>query len=132
MYESALAPARLTATQFVILGEINARESNPPLIAELARTLLIDRARLNRSLRTLERGEFVRFVTHGEGRCSKRVELTVAGFTKFRQASPLWRHAQAQSDAVLGKQLATDLRDTLMLLASLDVVASLNFKTPFL
>lgn len=131
-YESALIPARLTATQFVLLSEIGARKTDLPQIAELSRTLLIDRLRLNRSLRTLERDGFVRFVVNGGERRSSRVELTAAGLAKLRQASPLWQYAQAQWDATLGKQLAADLRDTLTLIASLDLVASLNFKTPLL
>ena len=132
MHESALTPARLTATQFMILGEIKARQSNPTQIVELARALLIERPRLNRSLHALEHDGFVRFVTPSEGRRGKRVELTTAGLAKYRQASPLWKYAQTQLDAVLGKQLAADLRDTMALMASLDVLASLNLKTPLL
>ncbi len=118
-YENALAPTRLTTTSFVILGEIKARKSNPPQIVELVRTLSVDRPRLNRSLRALERDGFVCIVTHGKGHCSKQVELTSAGLVNFRQAKPLWKHAQMQLDAVFGKQIVADLRDTLSLLASL-------------
>lgn len=121
MYESVLAPSRLTVTQLSILGEIESRGARPPAMAELAEVLAMDRSSMGHTLRPLERDDLVRLVPDDGDRRTKRVELTAAGKKKFLEAQPLWAAAQARFEETFGNRNAAELRHVLA------TVASVNF-----
>ena len=129
--ESALAPARLTVTQFTILSKVEAQDSEPFDLKKLAATLLLDGSILRRDLRILERDRYVRRIVADEDiRSGRWVELTATGLAKLQFAQPLWEQAHAEFEAALGEPAATALRSLLALFTSLDVADTLDFKTP--
>lgn len=99
LYEAALAPVDLTATQFAILVAVNLR--GPVPLSRLAEILVLDRTSLYRALRPLERRRALRVVP-GRDRREKDVLLTDAGRRLLAEALPLWRGAQERMVGAIG------------------------------
>lgn len=99
LYEAALAPVGLTATQFAILVAANLR--GPVPLSRLAEVLVLDRTSLYRALRPLERRSALRVVP-GRDRREKDAVLTAAGRRLLAEALPLWRGAQDRMVRALG------------------------------
>jgi DNA-binding MarR family transcriptional regulator len=100
LYDAALRPAGVRATQLPLLATIALR--GPLGVSELAEALAIDRTTLTRSLALLERKKWVRSSPGGDLR-TRALSLTPKGQDVVRHAIPLWEQAQALVVATFGK-----------------------------
>jgi len=99
LYDDVMAPSGLRVTQFSLLRTLSAQGS--ARMSDLARTLLLDRTALSRTLDPLaERGLVV--ITPGRDARTREVALTPAGAKAVREATAYWRRAQAQVVARVG------------------------------
>jgi DNA-binding MarR family transcriptional regulator len=111
LYDEVLAPSGLRLTQYAILGELAV--GAPVAINELARALVLDRSGLGHSLRPLQRDGLVSLDQGTADRRSVNVTLTEEGRRRYEAACALWRAAQDQVLAVLGRPVVEQLRDQL-------------------
>jgi DNA-binding MarR family transcriptional regulator len=118
MYDAALAPAELKATQLAILSEIDLRAHDPPTMRELADAMVMDRSTLGQNLRPLERDRLVAWQPSDADRRRKLVVLTEKGRAKRMQASSLWRDAQERFERTVGAAEAARLRGILLGIAA--------------
>jgi len=116
LYEGALADTGLRSTQFAILSELNDRADEPPTMAELAESLVIERSALGHTLRPLERDGYI-VLQEGTDRRQRHVVLTAQGKAKFKEGCNAWRAAQERFEAMFGRAEARNLRLTLLNLA---------------
>jgi DNA-binding MarR family transcriptional regulator len=115
IYDAALRPSGLRATQFYILAELQGSEAT---VGELARRAVLDQTTLTRSLALLERDGLVRPVPKPDARL-KSVALTKKGEKTLAAALPLWSRAQKRTLAALGAEAWTALSADLDRLARL-------------
>jgi len=101
LYEEALAPAGLKATQLSILVATAARRSWT--MSGLADVLNMDRTTLTRNTRPLQRKGLIR-IGAGRDQRSSSVEITERGHAVLHRAYPLWRRTQRRLIARLGKR----------------------------
>ena len=93
MYDEALQPSGLRATQFSLLSVV---ENNGPIgITQLARTLVTDRTTLTRNLKPLLDRALLQVVDSADRR-QRPIALTSRGRDRLAQALPLWREVQAR------------------------------------
>jgi DNA-binding MarR family transcriptional regulator len=116
LYDTALAPCGLRATQRSILTHID--QNGRPTIGELAAALVLDRSALAHNLRPLERDDLVVVEVSAEDRRSRIVRLTKAGEAKLRESTALWQSAQERFENAFGRKHAAALRATLSLITS--------------
>jgi DNA-binding MarR family transcriptional regulator len=91
LYDDALRPSGLRATQFSILATIAGKdEAN---LKQLEDALAIDQTTLTRSLNLLERDGLVERASHPDRRI-KAMRLTAKGRRALDIARPLWAQAQ--------------------------------------
>lgn len=90
-YDSVLAPAGVTATQFTLLGALSV--TGAAAISRLADALALDRTTLTRNLALLERDGLI-VSAPGADRRARIVSLTGAGEDAVARALPYWREAQ--------------------------------------
>jgi DNA-binding MarR family transcriptional regulator len=93
LYEAALEPTGMKATQMSVLVALSLAERAP--LNRVAEGLVMDRTTLTRNLRPLERRGWVR-IEPGEDRRERTLSLTRSGRAALEQAMPLWRQAQAR------------------------------------
>jgi len=117
MYDEALKPSGLLATQYIVLVAI--QKDQPATIGQLAETLVMDRTTLTRNLKPLEKSGLIVSGT-GEDQRTHVVSLTLKGKTAMEKAFPLWRKVQGHVATTLGpKRLAhllSDLKEAVVLL----------------
>jgi DNA-binding MarR family transcriptional regulator len=116
LYDEALAPSGLRATQFGLLAQINA--FGKPAMRELADEMVMDLSALGHTLKPLVRDGLVRIAPDAKDRRIKRVELTARGAAAFDGARPLWRAAQTRLDEIVGRDQSMATRTALIALAS--------------
>jgi len=93
MYDEALKPSGLRATQFSLLSVV---ENNGPIgISELGKILVTDRTTLTRNLKPLLSQELLE-VVDGADRRQRPIALTSRGRDRLAKALPLWREVQAR------------------------------------
>ena len=113
LYDDALKPAGVLATQFPLLA--STAELKRATISELAETMVMDRTTLTRNLRPLERDGLLRSEP-GKDRRVREVSLTRKGQKILFEAYPLWQKAQKTVARGLGrkrmKHLITELTAT--------------------
>ncbi|WP_321891599.1 MarR family winged helix-turn-helix transcriptional regulator [Paraburkholderia tropica] len=137
LYERHLSAAGLTPTQFSLLGALGALGATDPAdpaqgqpsltMAQLARTMVMERTTLVRALRPLLRSGLVadlavakHSATDGEhapqgADCRRRqVALTAAGRARLDEAGVHWRAAQDEFERRFGAQRAAWLRRELL------------------
>jgi DNA-binding MarR family transcriptional regulator len=107
LYDRALAPLDLRATQLALLAEVE--RLGPVSLIPLAEALVMDRATLGHNIRPLETQGYLT-ISVGQDRRSREVALTKAGRKVLAAAEPLWRHAQATFEKEIGAEEAADLR----------------------
>jgi DNA-binding MarR family transcriptional regulator len=101
LYEAALRPVGLRATQFTILqvlsrvGEVSQ--------GQLGQILAMDSTSLTRTLRIMVRQRWIA-ERHGEDRRERLLRLDKAGRDQFRRALPAWEKIQAQLGRQVGDQ----------------------------
>jgi len=101
-YDEALAPHGLKVTQYSLLCSV-ARHGSPNL-TRLAEATGLDRSTLGRNLRGLEALGLVALAP-GEDQRDRVASVTAAGKARIRAATPAWKAAQAEVEAVLGAEV---------------------------
>ena len=111
LFDEALRPTGLRATQFTLLTALRLRAPVP--VRKLAEVLVTDRTTLTRNLKPLERRGLVR-ISQGADRRVREVVLTDEGHAILARAHPLWEEVQEKVAEHLGAQrldrLLADLR----------------------
>ncbi|HEY1098049.1 MAG TPA: MarR family winged helix-turn-helix transcriptional regulator [Myxococcota bacterium] len=120
LYDDALAPYGLRATQFGVLSRL-ARTGPLPVLA-LAEALAIDRTTLSHNLQPLERDGLVVSATDDADRRVRRIALTAAGKKKLLAAKSAWARAQRRFHEAYGADDAALLRTSLRRAAAVAVV----------
>lgn len=110
LYDDALRPCGLRATQFSLLAVLFANGRAP--FSDLAAMLALEQTTLSRNLQLLERRKLVQIVP-GDDRRTRDVLLTSAGKTLYERAMLLWSKAQSHATNTLGhdrwKRMRTQL-----------------------
>ena len=117
MYDEALKPSGLLATQYIVLVAI--QKDQPATIGQLAETLVMDRTTLTRNLKPLEKSGLIAS-GRGEDQRMHVVSLSLKGKTAVEKAFPLWRTVQSHVARTLGpkrlEHLLSDLKEAVVLL----------------
>jgi DNA-binding MarR family transcriptional regulator len=119
LYERHLSAARLTPTQFSILGALGAAtlaggEAAALTMAQLSRAMVMERTTLVRALRPLLRGALVEDLAQASDCRRRRLALTHAGRARLSEANVHWRAAQDEFERRFGPQRAAWLRRELL------------------
>ncbi len=100
LYDDALKPTGLKATQFGLLSNLMALGSST--LTQLADSMVVDHTTLTRNLDILEaRGLVV--TEEGEDRRERQLRLSEKGMASLSDAYPLWRAAQARAMEIGGQ-----------------------------
>lgn len=110
IFDEALLPAGLKASQFNILAVIGARD--PTSAGAVARLLAMDRTTLSRNLKPLKKQGYIT-ADGGAGRRPDTLGLTSTGSAALGRASVLWREAQSSLTQRLGSNQASVLLQAL-------------------
>lgn len=114
LYDQALAPIGLRATQYTLLIQVDTH--GPIALMPLASILVMDRATLGHNLRPLEARSLVSIGT-GQDRRSRLVSTTVSGRELVAHARTLWLRAQRAFEAEFGAAASAELRRMLAVVA---------------
>ena len=129
LYDDALAPLGLKATQMGLLAEIErmkaAGAGQAPALQDLALNLAIQISALTHALRPLVRDGMVELQVDEQDKRVKRAALTRAGTDRMHQAYSRWAAANQRVEDVLGPESAAALR------AMADYVASDDFLSAY-
>jgi DNA-binding MarR family transcriptional regulator len=111
LYDQHLAAAGLLTTQYSILARL--KRLGPTTISALAQDMVMDRTTLGRNIVPLQRRRLI-VVRRGrdDGR-SKELHLTKTGLARLGAGLNGWTKAQAQFEATLGSDRASELRGLL-------------------
>jgi DNA-binding MarR family transcriptional regulator len=130
LYDDALAPLDLKATQVGLLSEMERltaeSEGQSPTLQDLAGKLSIQISAVTHALRPLVRDGLVKLETDEHDRRAKRATLTAVGVARLREATVYWAKANQRVEDVLGRDLASTLR------ALADHVASDEFLAAYM
>lgn len=107
IYDAHLAAQAIKVTQYSLLANAARGERT---LSEFAAELEMDRSTLSRNLAPLAAQGWVE-VSVGADTRSRKVSVTAAGRRKLKAALPLWRKAQCEVEAVLGKSEVGALHD---------------------
>jgi len=99
LYDAALRPSALRATQFAILVAV--AKTQPVSIGDLGEVTVIDRTTLTRSLRLMQRQRLLS-VGPWAARRQRFVRLTRKGWRRLGRGLPLWRKIQGAFVEELG------------------------------
>jgi DNA-binding MarR family transcriptional regulator len=116
LYDAALAPSGLKATQRAILAQISRFE--PATVGTLAEALVMDSGALAHTLKPLERDGFVASEVDPDDRRNRMISLTRQGRAKLAETDALWARAQAGFDAAFGYAQSDALREAMKVLIS--------------
>jgi DNA-binding MarR family transcriptional regulator len=119
LYDRALAPLDLRATQFSLLSRI--ADLGPIALTQLAEAMIMDRATLGHNVRPLEARALVR-LTVGRDRRSHEVSVSAKGHQLIQDARVLWEQAQQLFESELGQQEASALRAVLQRIAATEFI----------
>lgn len=111
LYDQHLVSAGLRNTQYSILARL--KRLGPTTINALAQDMVMDRTTLGRNIVPLQRRRLIVARTGREDRRSKELQLTKIGLSRLGAASQEWAKAQAQFEATLGRERASELRGLL-------------------
>jgi DNA-binding MarR family transcriptional regulator len=116
LYDDALSPSGLKATQHGLLAQILMMDD--PTLRELAEEIVMDLSALGHTLKPLIRDGYVALVPDKKDGRVKHATLTKAGKRKLEQTIKLWSEAQRRFEAVFGEKRAASLRYILEELSS--------------
>ncbi|NGZ86925.1 MarR family winged helix-turn-helix transcriptional regulator [Duganella aceris] len=125
LYDDALEPVGLRATQVSLLAEIQriaaANEGRAPTLQDLAAQLAIQISAITHALRPLVRDGLIVLHADDQDKRTKRASLTTVGVERLGEAIAHWSAANQRVEQVLGQEAAAALR------AIADYVASEEF-----
>jgi DNA-binding MarR family transcriptional regulator len=110
IYDETLRPTGLKGTQFNQLVALALMKT--ATVKGLARTLMVDRTSVNRSLAPLERDGLVKSLPGTDGR-ERILELTSLGYRRLKEAIALWEQAQGRVAKGLGPVKLRTLHESL-------------------
>lgn len=110
VYDRALKPAGLRATQFTLLATLAGNEAIP--LTRLAEITATDRTTLSRNLKPLVAKKWVS-IDRDQDERFRMVSITPGGRAKIAEAGPLWRVAQSQVTEILSPPQVRELRQLL-------------------
>jgi DNA-binding MarR family transcriptional regulator len=114
LYDDALAPLGLKATQVGLLADIerlaSADGGRSPTLQDLAGKLAIQMSAVTHALRPLIRDGLVELHTDEQDKRSKRASLTGVGTARLHEAIVYWAKANQRVEEVLGSDSAATLR----------------------
>lgn len=116
VYDAALQPVNLKATQFTVLAALSHRGPLP--LSQLADAMVMDRTTLTRNLQPLIKRKLVDTAA-GSDRRVRNIRLTPQGKRLLAKALPLWRKVQSQFVNGLGRKRWEGLLDDLSAAVSL-------------
>ena len=106
IYEEALRPTGLRATQFTILQTLSI--AGEVTQGELGQILAMDSTTLTRTLTIMGRHGWIA-KRRGKDRREWRMRLSKAGEAQFKHTSPYWENAQRQVRRQLGDELSDNV-----------------------
>ena len=101
MYEEALRPLGLRATQMTILQVLS--RAGEVSQGQLGEMLAMDSTSLTRTLAIMVRKGWIA-EQRGEDRRERRIWLSATGVAKLKRAMPVWEEVQSRLWGKLGKQ----------------------------
>ena len=107
LYDAALEPIGLRATQFSLLASL--RVGGPLTVSKLAEAMVMDRTTLTRNLSPVERRGLIKIAPGRRDRRTKEVALTAKGRKRLSQADPLWAAAQTHMRHAMGVKRSAHL-----------------------
>ncbi len=111
IYDEALRPLKLTASQFTLLSTI--AQQDGVTAAEIGASLDIEKSTLSRNLKRLVRLGYMKLdppaCRHGRG-----LHLTPLGEEAIMKAYPVWKETQARVEEVLGNSSRSTFDDLLV------------------
>ncbi|MFZ6674653.1 MarR family winged helix-turn-helix transcriptional regulator [Undibacterium sp. Xuan67W] len=113
LYDGALAPLNLKATQLALIAEIHklvGADQQGPTLQDLATRLAIQLSALTHALRPLVRDGIVELRQDAQDRRTKHGVLTPFGKTLLSEAVVRWAAANDQVEFALGPASAASLR----------------------
>ena len=119
LYDQALMPIALRATQYSLLAQIE--QLGPIALNSLAEAMVMDRATLGHNVRPLEARSLIRLAV-GMDRRTRKVSITQAGRDLLVEGRRLWRRAQRTFEEKIGRETASELRSVLRRVAVTDFV----------
>ncbi len=114
LYDEALAPLDIKATQLALMSEIDklmGADQQGPTLQELADRLAIQLSAVTHALKPLVRDGIVEVRLDAKDRRTKHGVLTALGETRLSEAVVRWASANDKVEAILGSTLAANLRD---------------------
>jgi DNA-binding MarR family transcriptional regulator len=124
LYDSALEPCGLRATQRAILNHI--ARAGTPSMGDLAEALVMDRGALTHNLKPLERDGLVKISVDPQDRRNRLIALTAQGRARLAESEVLWARAQRGFEASFGAAKSASLRKALEYLVSDNFVNAFN------
>ena len=113
LYDAAVAPSGLTATQFSLLARLHGLGNNGqhgvPL-GLLAQRLRRHASTVTRDLKPLAEAKLVTLSDDPNDRRVRMAKVTAKGIAQTEKAFALWREAQARVRGALGPGAAADLK----------------------
>jgi DNA-binding MarR family transcriptional regulator len=122
LYDLALAPSGLKATQHAIVAEID--RSEPTAVGSLAEALVMDPGALAHTLKPLERDGLVRINIDPRDRRSRSITLTAGGRRRLAAADKLWVKAQHAFEEAFGEIESEAVRKAMRHLVAEEFVAA--------
>ena len=119
LYDAALAPCGLRATQRAILAQV--ARTGTPTVGELADDLVLDRSALAHNIKPLVRDGFLAVAVDPSDRRVRTIILTKRGRAKLDEADVLWSQVQRDFEKAYGAGNARTLRSTLNQMVSTDM-----------
>jgi DNA-binding MarR family transcriptional regulator len=116
LYDLALAPSGLKATQRAILAKIARLESTT--VGALAEAMVMEAGGLAHTLKPLVRDGLVSIGPDPNDKRSRAIKLTAAGKARLRQSEKLWDTAQQVFEKQLGRDQVQVLNQAIGLLIS--------------
>lgn len=129
LYDDALAPTSLKATQVALLAEIStfvSTDQQGPTLQELAARLAVLMSALTHAMKPLVRDGIVELRADTLDKRTKHCVLTAKGKTLFDEALVYWAQANNRVEQVLGTDSAKLLRSLADHVASDEFLADYN------
>ena len=109
LFDEELAPLGLHSSQLPILAAVALFGDSGATMSNLARTVLMDRTTLTRSIRPLEKAGLLRVARSPADARSKIVVITGSGQRMIESIFPVWERVFKQIRKSLGAKTLTEL-----------------------